>query len=89
LYDGHGSTRQLVHWTGSDIAIDDTFSYDGYGVLLQDKYNFIPNGGSQIPGKTAAQTTNLLYAGEHFDSDSQGEIGEVYLIKLQYIPCRF
>ena len=78
LYDGHGSaglttggsTRQLAYWTGSDISITDSFSYDGYGVLLQDEDNFPPTG-TQTPGYTPAQATSLLYAGEYFDTDSQ------------------
>ena len=37
---------------------------------MQDKDNFPPNG-SQDPGKVAQQATSLLYAGEHFDTDSQ------------------
>jgi len=69
LYDGHGSTRQLAEYD-IDVTIVDSFSYDGYGVLLQDKDNFPPNG-TQDPGKVAQQATSLLYAGEHFDTDSQ------------------
>ena len=37
---------------------------------MQDKDNFPPNG-AQDPGKVAQQATSLLYAGEHFDTDSQ------------------
>ena len=70
LYDGHGSTRQLVTSSVPNTTIVDDFSYDGYGVLLQDEDNFPPNG-TQNPGKVAQQATNLLYAGEHFDTDSQ------------------
>ena len=55
LYDGHGSTRQLVD--GSQ-AILDSFSYDAYGVML---------GGN--PSTPAA--TNLLYSGEQFDTNTQ------------------
>jgi RHS repeat-associated protein len=33
LYDGHGSTRQLVSGTVGGMTIHDDFSYDGYGVL--------------------------------------------------------
>ena len=68
LYDGHGSTRQLVR---PDQSVIDSYSYDGYGVLLQDKANFIPQGGSLTPGYTPQQATNLLYAGEQFDTDAQ------------------
>jgi len=53
LYDGHGSTRQLTDTTGN-LATDQVFSYDGYGVLL---------------GYTGTPQTNLLYCGEYFDSD--------------------
>jgi RHS repeat-associated protein len=60
LYDGHGSTRQLLN---TDFTLDDTYSYDGYGVMLQDS--------SAAPGVTPAQDTSLLYAGEMFDFDSQ------------------
>ena len=56
LYDGHGSTRQLVDNTGSGIV--DTFSYDAYGVML---------GGNP----TSPVGTNLLYAGEWFDTKAQ------------------
>jgi RHS repeat-associated protein len=69
LYDGHGSTRQLAEYDGS-VTVEHSYSYDGYGVLLQDKDNFPPNG-TQDPGKVAQQATSMLYAGEHFDTDSQ------------------
>jgi len=69
LYDGHGSTRQLAEYDGS-VTIADNYSYDGYGVLLQSGENFPPTG-TQVPGKVAPQQTSLLYAGEHFDTDSQ------------------
>jgi len=65
LYDGHGSTRQLATYD-TDITVVDSYSYDGYGVLLQD--NAIAQNN---PGKVAEQQTNLLYAGEHFDTDNQ------------------
>ena len=58
LYDGHGSTRQLVASDGS--TVNDSYSYDGYGMML---------GGNPTSPSPAA--TSLLYAGEHFDSDSQ------------------
>jgi len=32
LYDGHGSTRQLIDSDGS--TINDDYSYDAYGVML-------------------------------------------------------
>jgi len=76
LYDGHGSTRQLVSGSVGSTNIIDDFSYDGYGVLLQDEYNFPPNG-TQQPGYTPAQATSLLYAGEHFDkANSKVKIGQ-------------
>ena len=69
LYDGHGSTRQLAEYDGS-VTVEHSYSYDGYGVLLQDKDNFPPDG-TQDPGKVAQQATSLLYAGEYLDTDSQ------------------
>ncbi len=54
LYDGHGSTRQLVNNTGATVLED--YSYDAYGVML---------GGNPAPG---ALSTNLLYVGEQFDA---------------------
>ncbi len=59
LYDGHGSTRQLLN---SDLSIQDSYSYDGYGVMLGDSAN-------PQPAKTA--DTNLLYTGEMFDFTNQ------------------
>ncbi len=50
----------------SSVTIADSYSYDGYGVLLQDE-----SVASADPGKVAPQATNLLYTGEHFDTDSQ------------------
>jgi RHS repeat-associated protein len=69
LYDGHGSTRQLVQSDGTTIT--DSFSYDAYGVML---------GGNPAPGSSPA--TSLLYAGEHFDTDSQ----HYYLRARYYDP---
>ena len=82
LYDGHGSaglttggsTRQLVDSSGSIV---DTFSYDAYGVLLQND-----SVASADPGKVAQQSTNLLYTGEHFDVDAQ----QYYLRARYYDP---
>lgn len=76
LYDGHGSTRQLAEYDGS-VTIVDTYSYDGYGVLLQND-----SVASSNPGKVGAQVTNLLYAGEHFDTDAQ----QYYLRARWYNP---
>jgi RHS repeat-associated protein len=57
LYDGHGSARQLSNSSGE---ITEAFSYDGYGMLL---------GGNPPRGSTPA--TNLMYAGEYFDTEVQ------------------
>ncbi|MEN6309508.1 MAG: Tox-REase-5 domain-containing protein [Anaerohalosphaeraceae bacterium] len=54
LYDGHGSTRQLMN---ANLSVQDSYSYDGYGVML----------GSAAGSANAAQT-NLLYCGEQYDS---------------------
>jgi len=77
LYDGHGSTRQLVSGSVGSTSIIDDFSYDSYGVLLQDESSAQSN-----PGKTPAQATSLLYTGEHFDSDAQ----QYYLRARWYNP---
>ena len=74
LYDGHGSTRQMTDNSGQ---ITDSFSYDGYGVLLQDE-----TAASAHPGYTAAQATSLLYCGEYFDTDLQ----QYYLRARYYNP---
>lgn len=71
MYDGHGSTRQLADDTPADGLIVDTFSYDAYGVML---------GGNLAPG--SSPDTTLLYAGEHFDTDSQ----QYYLRARWYNP---
>ncbi len=56
LYDGHGSTRQLM---ASNVnTVNDSFSYDAYGIML---------GGN--PHTPAA--TNLLYTGEQWDTSAQ------------------
>jgi len=62
LYDGHGSTRQLID-SGQNIGAN--YNYDAYGTLLQ--------GGAaeSSPGMTPQQNTSLLYAGEMFDTNSQ------------------
>ena len=57
LYDGHGSTRQLID---NNENIINEYSYDAYGVML---------GGNPKPGSPPA--TNLLYTGEHFDTNMQ------------------
>ena len=66
LYDGHGSTRQLVSGTAGSTTIHDDFSYDAYGTMLQNESTASSN-----PAKTPTQATNLLYAGEHFDTNAQ------------------
>jgi len=57
LYDGHGSTRQLIE---PDLTIVDTFGYDACGVML---------GGN--PTSASPVATNLLYSGERWDNDAQ------------------
>jgi len=67
LYDGHGSTRQLAEYDSgtNTVSIADSFSYDAYGVLLQNQADIFK------PGYTQQQQTNLLYSGEYFDTDVQ------------------
>jgi RHS repeat-associated protein len=57
LYDGHNSTRQLVSDTG---AVQDSYSYDGYGVMLGD---------STTPNPAKTTDTSLLYSGEQYDGN--------------------
>ena len=61
LYDGHGSTRQLIN---SDGGVTANYAYDAYGKML---------GGN--PGVTDGKqsATDLLYAGEQFDPGLQME----------------
>ena len=61
LYDGHGSTRQLVNSNG---GVTVNYAYDAYGKML---------GGN--PGVTDGKqsATDLLYAGEQFDPGLQME----------------
>jgi RHS repeat-associated protein len=61
LYDGHGSVRQL---TGLAGLVNESYCYDGYGVLLQDD-------SESLPGTTPEQLSRLLYAGEYFDANAQ------------------
>jgi len=68
LADGQGSTRQLVD---SSAAVVDSFSYDGYGMML---------GGN--PTSAAPAATNLLYTGEQFDTSAQ----QYYLRARYYDP---
>ena len=60
LYDGHGSTRQLVD---SSENVTATYSYDAYGNLL--------GGNPGTPQNPGSPATNLLYAGEQFDTNLQ------------------
>lgn len=60
LYDGHGSTRLLANDTRQIV---DNFNYDAYGCML--------GGNPNVTNKQAK--TNLLYAGEQFDSGLQME----------------
>ncbi len=53
LYDGQGSTRQLTDNSGN-VAPNQVYNYDAYGVLL---------------GYSGTLRTNLLYAGEWFDTN--------------------
>ena len=76
LYDGHGSTRQLLDHTynvdgnGKPVT-NDSYNYDGYGVMLGD---------SSQPADNAQ--TNLLYCGEQYDSS----IDQYYLRARYYDP---
>jgi RHS repeat-associated protein len=53
LYDGHGSTRQLVD---GSLTVIDAYNYDGYGVML----------GSNDSAAANAKTS-MLYTGEQYD----------------------
>jgi len=59
LYDGQGSTRQLIN---SNSSIADSYSYDSYGVML---------GGNPTPAAPAM--TNLLYTGEQWDNNARSK----------------
>lgn len=74
LYDGYGSTRQLIDSTGTPDGIIDSFSYDAYGVMLGGNPGSVSN--------PSSPATNLLYAGEHFDTDAQ----QYYLRARWYNP---
>ncbi|MFA7486158.1 MAG: RHS repeat-associated core domain-containing protein [Phycisphaerae bacterium] len=65
LYDGHGSTRQLATYSGGTVYSNQNFSYDGYGVFLQSRDL------TESTVRVSEQPTSLLYAGEHFDFNSQ------------------
>jgi len=68
LYDGHGSTRQLIN---SDLTVADSYSYDGYGVMLSDNSEAAANA-----------DTNLLYCGEQYDKS----LDQYYLRARYYNP---
>ena len=68
LYDGHGSTRQLVATDGS--TINDSYSYDAYGVMLGD---------STTPYPAQSAATSLLYAGEQYDANM-----DQYYLRARY-----
>ena len=70
LYDGHGSTRQLV---GENQAIQQSYNYDAYGTLLQD------SAAESSPGITPQQDTSMLYAGEQYDTS-----GQMYYNRARY-----
>jgi RHS repeat-associated protein len=76
LYDGHGSTRQLLNYAynvdgnGKPI-VSDSYSYDGYGVML----------GSAANAENNAQTS-LLYCGEQYDK----ALNQYYLRARYYNP---
>jgi RHS repeat-associated protein len=57
LYDGHGSTRQLMDPSGS---VTDEYSYDASGMMI---------GGNPTTSQPAR--TSLLYTGEQFDTGLQ------------------
>jgi RHS repeat-associated protein len=79
LYDGHGSTRQLlshnytVDENGKPVVIDN-YNYDGYGVML-----------SNSSGAQAASSadTKYLYSGEQYDS----MLDQYYLRARYYNPA--
>jgi RHS repeat-associated protein len=73
-YDGLGSTRQLASYSGGSLSVSDNYSYDGYGVLLQNNADV-----SSHPGKVSPQSTSLLYAGEQFDTNAQ-----MYYLRARY-----
>ena len=70
LYDGHGSTRQLLNHSGT---VQDSYNYDGYGVMLS-------NGSGTEAASNAY--TNLLYCGEQYDNS----LDQYYLRARYYNP---
>jgi len=74
LYDGHGSTRQLLNHTpdgSGEPVVTESYDYDSYGVML----------GSGA-GSADAAATNLLYCGEQYDSS----LSQYYLRARYYDP---
>ena len=71
LYDGHGSTRQLVNDTGT-IVTGQQYNYDAYGVMLSDS----TASGADI---ASSADTSMLYAGEQWDGNS-----EMYYNRARY-----
>ena len=65
LYDGHGSTRNLVD---SEAKIAANYEYDAFGRMLEN-----------VPEVTAPSQTDILYAGEQFDTGLQ----------MQYLRTRY
>jgi RHS repeat-associated protein len=84
LYDGHGSTRQLVT---ADLTNQSSYSYDGYGVLLRDVDSF-PSQimGPPLPGEPGTgqfgPSTKYLYCGEQYDWN----LSQYYLRARYYNP---
>ena len=69
LYDGYGSTRQLVDNTGAVVA-GQQYNYDAYGVMLGD---------STTPYPAQSAATSLLYAGEQYDANM-----DQYYLRARY-----
>jgi len=63
LYDGHGSTRQLLHTATADVTAQ--YNYDGYGKSL-----------TQLPSNPE---TSLLYTGEQYEQYDSGALEQYYL----------
>ncbi len=74
LYDGHGSTRQLLNHSGT---VQDTYNYDGYGVMLSD------GSGAEAASTAARNDTSLLYCGEQYDAN----LDQYYLRARWYNPA--
>jgi RHS repeat-associated protein len=68
LYDGHGSTRQLVGMLNSAVHVSDQYNYDAYGIGLGSEFD-----------SGLSPATKLLYCGEQFDTDIQ-----MYNLRARY-----